>query len=94
MSHILEIPDSLYAALKAAAAANGLTPVEWITVHLAQTQSDAGTTTAQTATPSTMADLFMGRVGHIRSGGRKPLSEESGEQFAEYLEEKQRAGHL
>jgi hypothetical protein len=94
MSHLLEIPDSLYAALKAAATASGLSPVERITVHLPQTQSDAGTTVAQAATPATMADLFTGRVGHIRSGGQKPLSQESGEQFADYLEEKRRAGHL
>ena len=34
MSHTLELPDELYAALLEAADASGLTPIDWIAVHL------------------------------------------------------------
>ena len=34
MSHKLELPDELYAALLEAADASGLTPTDWIAVHL------------------------------------------------------------
>jgi hypothetical protein len=34
MSHMLELPDELYAALLEAADASGLTPIDWIAVHL------------------------------------------------------------
>jgi len=94
MSQMLEIPDTLYAVLKEAAAASGLTPVEWITTHLPQTQQDKELRVEPATGPATLADLFAGRVGHIRSDGRQRLSEECGEKFTDYLEEKRRAGHL
>jgi hypothetical protein len=34
MSHKLELSDELYAALLEAADASGLTPIDWIAVHL------------------------------------------------------------
>ena len=94
MSHTLEIPDPLYTALKEAADASGLTPVDWIAAHLSQAQRVAGTEAEQAGGPTTLADLFAGRVGRIRSGGKAHLSEECGAKFTDYLEEKRRAGHL
>lgn len=42
----------------------------------------------------TLADRFAGRLGVIDSGGDGRLSENTGERFTDYLEEKQRAGRL
>jgi hypothetical protein len=36
MSHTIELPDALPAALLEAADASGLTPVNWLAVHLRQ----------------------------------------------------------
>ena len=44
--------------------------------------------------PQTLAALFTGRVGRIRSGGKERLSEEGKVAFTDYLEEKRKAGHL
>ena len=85
MSHTLEIPDRLYDALKKAADARGMTPLAWIAAHLPHVHG---------IKPKTLADLFVGRVGRIQSGGQKPLSEDCGTIFTEYLEEKRRGGHL
>jgi hypothetical protein len=94
MSHILKIPDTLYAALKEAANASGLTPVGWIAAHLPQAQREGGMETEQAGGPRTLADLFAGRVGRVQSGGKERLSEECRTKFTDYLEEKRRAGHL
>ena len=94
MSHMLEIPDPLYTALKEAADARGLTPLDWITAHLRPPQKTSDGGTEQEDGPRTLADLFAGRVGRIRSGGKEQLSDECGEKFTDYLEEKRRTGHL
>lgn len=95
MSHTLEIPDTLYTALKEAAEASGLTPVAWIAAHLPQAPSVTGTQRSEQAHgPRTLADLFAGRVGRIRSGGKEHLSEECGAKLTDYLEEKRKAGRL
>ena len=94
MSHLLEIPDTLYTALKEAAAASGLNPVDWIAAQLPRTQIVEGPEAEKIVGPRTLADLFVGRVGRIRSGGQEHLSEECGTKFTDYLEEKRKAGHL
>jgi len=94
MSQILEIPDTLYTALKEAAEARGLTLVAWIAAHLQHAESETESQAKQASGPRTLADLFAGRVGRIRSGGREQLSEECGAKFTDYLEEKRKAGHL
>lgn len=94
MSHILEIPDSLYAALKEAADASDLTPVDWIAARLPHAQRPDGAETTQAGGPRTLADLFAGRVGRIRSGGKERLSEDCGAKFTDSLEDQRRAGHL
>jgi hypothetical protein len=86
MSHMIELPDALYAALLEAADASGLTPVDWITVHLSQAHEEREMKTAQVNNARTLADLFAGRVGRIRSGGKKQLSEECGAKLTDYLE--------
>jgi hypothetical protein len=94
MSQTLEIPDTLYTALKEAAEARGLTPVAWIAAHLQHAESETESQAKQASGPGTLADLFVGRVGRIRSGGREQFSEECGAKFTDYLEEKRKAGHL
>lgn len=42
----------------------------------------------------TMADRFAGRLGVVASNGDGRLSENTGETFTDYLEEKRRAGTL
>ena len=94
MNHFLEIPDILYTALKEAADTNGLNPVEWIAAQLPRTRTAKGPEAGQVNGPKTLAQLFVGRVGRIRSGGKEHLSEECGTKFTDYLEEKRKAGHL
>jgi hypothetical protein len=94
MSHQLEIPDELYAALQAAADANGTTPLGWIAAQLPQPGEIVSETEAPDGGPKTLADLFAGRVGRIQSGGRERLSEACGEQFTDYVEAKRKAGRV
>ena len=94
MSHLLEISDELYAALQAAADARGTTPLGWIAAHLPHTPETAGTHDKPVGAPKTLAGLFAGRVGRIRSGGTERLSEACGEKFTDYVEAKRRAGCL
>jgi hypothetical protein len=94
MSHVLEIPDELYTALQAAAAAYGTTPLGWIAAHLPPVAEPAGTHTEPAGAPKTLADLFAGRVGRIQSGGTERLSEACGEKFTDYVEAKRKAEHL
>ena len=92
MSHLLEIPDALYAALKEAAEARGLSPLGWIASHLPHSpQTTPGEDSEQEGSPKTLADLFAGRVGRIQSGGKERLSEDCGAAFTDYLEEKKKA---
>jgi len=91
MSHLLEIPDELYAALQAAADARGTTPLEWIAAHLPHAAETAGTHSEPAEGPKTLAELFAGRLGRIRSGGTERLSEACGEKFTDYVEAKRRA---
>src|SRR5207244_12016908 len=75
MSHILKIPDDLYAALQEAAKASGLTPLDWIAAHLGKNgEGQADSTSART-----LADLFAGRRGRLRSAGEEPLFEKRDE---------------
>jgi hypothetical protein len=83
MSHILELPDELYIALQAAADASGTTPLGWIAAHLEHVEG-----------PKTLADLFVGRVGRIQSGGMERLSEECGAKFTDHVAAKRRGGCL
>lgn len=94
MSHTLELPDELYAALLKAADASGLTPIDWIAVHLFEARGKNEGESDKMGHAGTLADLFAGRVGRIRSGGKEQLSEDCGTKFTNYLEEKRRSGRL
>ena len=89
MSQSIELPDPIYDALKRAADAGGTTPVGWLAAHLPR-PADA----AAPALCASLADLFAGRVGRIRSGGRTALSEHCVEKFTDHLETKRREGRL
>jgi hypothetical protein len=93
MSHTLELPEPLYAALQAAAAASGTTPTGWIAARLGENASGTPQQDAP-APPQTLADLFAGRTGRIASGGGECLSEKTGEKFTDHLQAKKEAGHL
>ena len=94
MSHLLEIPDDLYTALQAAAEVCGTTPLGWIAAHLPPAAETVGTHDMPAGVPKTLAELFAGRVGRIRSGATERLSEACGEKFTDYVEAKRKAGHL
>ena len=94
MSHLLEIPDELYAALQAAADATGTTPLGWIAAQLPPTAGTVSAHDAPEGGSKTLADLFARRVGRVRSGGRERLSEACGEKFTDYVEAKRKAGRL
>lgn len=89
---MLEIPDTLYSELRKVAEANGMTPVDWITAHLSTTAPAVPRGEVSTP-PQTLADLFAGRTGGIGSGAER-LSENGGAKFADYLQDKRKAGHL
>lgn len=88
MSQTLELPDSVYDALKKAADATGKTPAEWIAARLPKVPAEAVKNGAKTA-----ADLFAGRIGVIRSEGPES-SEDIGRSFTEYVMQKKRDGVL
>lgn len=44
--------------------------------------------------PQTLADLFEGHIGGIRSGGNERLSDDCGETFTDYLVQKRKEGRL
>ncbi len=94
MSRTLALPEAVYAALREAAEASGMTPADWIAARLPR--SSVSPEDQQQVEPSarTLADEFAGRTGVIGSGGQERLSENTGEKFAEHLEGKRRAGHL
>lgn len=86
MSHSLDLPDHIYAALEQAAAASGTTPVQWIASRLPSPVAESDN--------RSLAERFAGRTGRIASGQGEPLSEDCGNKFADYLEEKRKAGRL
>lgn len=89
MSQSLELPDPIFDALQHAAAASGTTPVGWIAAHL-----PSGTPALDRKNAKSLADLFEGRVGRFNSGGKEALSQDCGERFTDYLEQKRREGRL
>ena len=89
MSRNLELPDPVFDALEQAASASGTTPVGWIAAHLPAPVPPAAGNGAKS-----LADLLAGHIGRIHSGGRETLSENCGERFTDYLEQKRREGRL
>jgi hypothetical protein len=92
MSQILELPDEVYERLQRAAAEAGKTPVDFIDDATATMNGSTPKTAAQ---PKTLRERMSGLIGGIRSGrGHERLSENCGEKFTDYLEQKKREGRL
>lgn len=94
MNRTVELPDDVYAALREAAEASGMTPADWIAAHL---PIPSGPVNHQQPVPHAARSLaaeFAGRIGVVGSGGHDPFSENTGERFTDHLEAKRRAGHL
>lgn len=85
MSQILELRDSVYAALQRAAEANGTTPEAWIESRLPMEVN-----TSSSSEPKSLADLLEGRIGRIAGKGLGTRDEG----FTDYLIEKKKQGHL
>lgn len=83
MSRTLELSDDTYRQLLDAAAAAGLTPVEWIAAHL----PDSAEEEAVPEPTQTLAERFAGRVGVIDSRDRAQKPEPR--TLADFLE-----GHI
>ncbi|MGI9181568.1 MAG: hypothetical protein ACR2H9_13825 [Longimicrobiaceae bacterium] len=94
MNRTVELPEHVYAALREAAEASGMTPAGWIAAHLPDRSVLAEDGAQVQGFARTLADEFAGRTGVIGSGGQERLSEHTGERFADHLEDKRRAGHL
>lgn len=93
MTRNLELPENVLEALQRAASAAGQTPSDWIAAHLpVEEHAILPDTTERRA--KTLADLFEGRTGKVRSGGGEALSETCGAKFAEHLEAKRAANRL
>ena len=94
MSQTLKIPDPLFDSVKRIAEAQGMTPSNWIAMQISLAVSRDAPRKPAPRSAKTLADLFEGRVGTIRSGGQERLSENCGETFTDHLQEKRKAGRL
>jgi hypothetical protein len=90
MSQSVELPESVYAALEAAASAAGTTPAEWIAAQLPEPEAQPE---REEEAPRTLAERFEGYLGLV-SLDRTDLAERASELFGEGMVEKHRAGQL
>ena len=90
MSRTLELPDELYERLQKAAADGHTTPVDWLDQHVPKSNGESVPPVAK----KTLRERLGGRIGGFHSGGKVTLSENCGEHFADYLEQKRREGRL
>ena len=90
MSRTLEISDELYDRLETAATASGTTPVEWLELHVPKVNGAM----PQPEVKKTLRERLDGLIGNFSSGGQERLSENTGERFTDYLEQKRREGRL
>lgn len=101
MSKMIKVSDQDYARIQDAADADEMPVDEWVVAHLPLNGNGNGNAKAEQVPPSTnekpaktMYDRFAGRLGVVASEGHERLSENTGEKFTDYLEQKQRAGNL
>lgn len=92
MSRSVELSNEDYERLEQAAAAEGMTPAEWIEWRLSPRSRIISN--ANGKSDKSLAERFAGRIGVINSGGKERLSERHREVFGEILEEKRKAGRL
>lgn len=91
MSRSVELSDEEYERLEQTAAAQGLTPAEWIAWRLAPWSR---VVSSNGKSGKSLAERFAGHIGVVNSGGKERLSERHREVFGEILEEKRREGRL
>lgn len=94
MTRTIELPESVYTALRETAAASGLTPAAWIAARVGAPVTPASADATAERPAGTLAERFAGRVGQVASGGRESLSQDTGQAFTDHLEAKRRAGGL
>ena len=87
MSRSVELPDSVYAALEAAASASGTTPAGWIAANVPHPAPEPE---CEEKAPRTLADEFGEYIGMF-SSGCGDLSERVSEIYGEGVLEKHRA---
>lgn len=92
MNRSLALPETDFVRLEEAAAAEGVTPAEWIAGHLPVCPEAKPGSSEKPAL--TLAERFAGRVGVVASGGKERLSERHSEVFGEMLEAQRKAGRL
>ena len=90
MSRTLELPDELYTRIETVAAKNGNTPIEWLNRNV----PEANGASPQPEVKKTLRERLHGIIGSVSSGGQERLSENTGEKFTDYLEQKRREGRL
>ena len=91
----IDFSEQDYASIKNAADAAGMPVDAWVVANLPlKTRPSAPADGTGSKLGRTMADRFAGRLGVVSSGGDGRLSENTGEAFTDYLEEKRRAGTL
>lgn len=70
MNLAVELPESDFIRLKEAAAAEGVTPAEWIAARL---PAHVDVQTCSNGRPAPRADLFAERIGRLNSGSGEPV---------------------
>ena len=90
MSRSIEVSDSTYSALEAAAAAEGTTPGEWL---IANVPSPLSVDPEGEVSPEILAQRFRGLIKRAQYLGGN-LSGRHSELFTEGLEEKRWMGNL
>lgn len=100
MNRTLEMPEAVYNALETAARAKGVTPVAWIEHHLEQEngarkrEQPEGMHGQVGGQGETLYDRLKDLIGKFSSKEPSALSENCGEKFTDYLEQKRKEGHL
>ena len=96
MSRSIEVTESTYSALEAAAAAEGATPDKWLDTHLPDVIAAAEPTelaTGEDGASRTLYDRMKHLIGTV-SLDYTDLAERHSEYFAEGMLEKHRQGTL
>ena len=91
MRNLIEIPETVAAALERAAASIGTTPEGWIADQLSRFRSPDST--IETPVVETLGKQFAGLFGKFSSDGQG-YSLEGREMIGDHLEAKRVAGHL
>jgi hypothetical protein len=89
MSRTLEISDELYERIENAASVTGTTPTDWLDRHVPKTNGKP----APVAEGKTLRERLEGLIGNFASGDGQ-LSQNTGEKFTDYVEQKRREGRF